>query len=209
VSVSRRSFSLGALLLLASDDARADEETGDLFARIGRARALVRTLKGPFEQTRTVGLLATDVRSRGVLVLVRPDRLRWQLSPPDDVTFWVGPGGLAYKSAHGGGHLPAPNGGISGALDDLRSLLGGDLARLRERWELRVVRDDPSGAEIDATPRAGVRVRLQNIRFSLDPDLARPSRVLLVEGPHDRTAIEFGALAVNEPVDEALMKPPP
>lgn len=208
MTVSRRSFSLAAMLLLASGDGFADQGGDDLLARIGRARAPVRTLQGPFEQTRTVGLLATDVRSRGNLWLVRPDRLRWQLSPPDDVTFWVGPEGLAYRTAHGGGRMPAPAAGISGALDDLRALLGGDLAKLRERWELRIARDDAGGAELEATPRSGQRVRLQSIRLGLAPDLARPTRALLVEGPHDRTVIEFGTLVVNGPVDDALMRAP-
>jgi hypothetical protein len=204
--IARRHFAVGGALLLASRAARAD--VGDLVARIGRARGQMRTLQGPFEQTRTIGLLATDVRSRGRLVLVRPDRLRWELAPPDDVTFWVGPEGLAFKSAHGRGSVRNAGAGVGAALDDLRSLLGGDLAGLRERWDLRVVRDDAGGAELEATPREGAVAHLQRIRFSLGPDLARPTRALLVEGPRDRTLIEFGALVVNGPVDDALMRPP-
>jgi hypothetical protein len=91
----------------------------------------VRTLQGPFVQTRSIGLLATDVRSTGTLVLVRPDRLRWELAPPDAVTFFVGPDGLAYKGATGQGHAMPPNARIAAALDDLRTLLGGDLTKLR------------------------------------------------------------------------------
>lgn len=208
MSIYRRQFIAGSALMLAPRGARADGDAGDLIARVGRARAPVRTLQGPFQQTRTIGLLATDVRSHGTVVLVRPDLLRWGLAPPDDVTFWVGAEGLAYKSAHGQGRLPASSARIGGALDDLRTMLGGDLAKLRERWELRIVRDDASGAELEATPRAGVVARLQRLRFSLTPDLVRPVRALLVEGPRDHTLIDFGALVVNAPVDDALMRPP-
>jgi hypothetical protein len=204
----RRQIALGSALLLSSGFARADDDADDVIARVGRARAPIRTLKGPFQQTRTIGLLATDVRSRGTLVLVRPDRLRWELVPPDDVTFWVGPDGFAYKSAHGHGRLPATSARIGAALEDLRTLLGGDLAQLRERWELRIVHHDASGAEVEATPRPGVVARLQRLSLSLAPDLARPARAILVEGPRDRTVIEFGSLVVNEPVDDALMRPP-
>jgi hypothetical protein len=208
MSIVRRQFALCSGLLLASHAARAAADLGDLIARVGRARAQVRTLQGPFEQTRTIGLLATDVRSRGTLVLVRPDRLRWELASPDDVTFWVGPEGLAFKSQHGHGSLRSPSAGIGAALDDLRTLLGGDLAQLRERWDLRVARDDASGAEVEATPRAGAAGHLQRLRFSLGPDLGRPTQVILVEGPRDRTRIDFGALIVNAPVDNAIMRPP-
>jgi hypothetical protein len=204
----RRPFLAGSALLLASGDARADDAGSDLIARVGRARAPLRTLQGPFEQTRTIGLLATAVHSRGVVMLVRPNRLRWELAPPDSVTFWIGPEGIAYKSAHGQGRMPASNARIGGALDDLRTVLAGDLAKLYERWELRVVRDDASGAELEATPRPGVVANLQSLRFSLAPDLACPTRALLVEGRRDRTVIEFSALVANAPIDETLMHPP-
>jgi hypothetical protein len=199
-------------LLLATRTARAQRPLDELLERIAKARASVRTMVGPFTQTRTIGLLSTDVRSTGQMTLVRPDRLRWDLAPPDDVTFWIAPEGLAFRSSHAGSHaegrLPAASARLGGALDDLRTLLGGDLGRLRERWDLRVTRDDATGAEIEATPRPGTAGALRSLRMTLSPDLVRPLRAVLVEGPRDRTVIEFGAPAINEPVDEARMRPP-
>jgi outer membrane lipoprotein-sorting protein len=210
VTVSRRSFSAGAAALLVRagvGSTASAGDAGDVVGRVGRARADVRTMRGPFEQTRTVGLLATDVRSRGTLTLVRPDRLRWDLAPPDDVTFWVGPEGLAYRSAHGHGHVDAEHANVGGALDDLRALLGGELAALGARWDLRVTRDDARGAELEATPKPGVAARFERLSLSLASDLVRPVRAVLVEGPRDRTTIEFGAVVVNARVDDALMRP--
>jgi hypothetical protein len=197
----------GSAGLVFARTARAETPLESLLARVASARLPVHTLQGPFTQTRTIGLLSTDVRSTGTVTLVRPDRLRWELAPPDAVTFWVTPEGLSYRSAHGAGQLPASSAHIGSALDDLRTMLGGDLSRLRERWELRVLRDDAGGAEIDATPRAGAAGTLRNLRMALTPDLVRPTRALLVEGARDRTVIEFGSLAVNEPVDEGRMRP--
>jgi hypothetical protein len=213
MTLSRRSLLGASAVLLATRAAVAGGSVADLLTRVAKARAPVRTLQGPFTQTRTIGLLSTDVRSVGSLVLVRPDRLRWRLDPPDDITFWVGPEGLAYRSAHGQGRMPATGARIAGALQDLHELLGGDLSRLGDRWSLTVLRDDASGAEIEALPLAtdasatGAAVA-RRLRFALAPDLVRPTRVLLVEGEHDRTEIAFGALAVNAPVDESAMRPP-
>lgn len=206
--LTRRAFLGGSVLgLLVPRAALAGDPLEDLLARIARARAPVHTMQGPFTQTRTIGLLATDVRSAGTLVLVRPDRLRWELAAPDDVTFFVGPEGLSYAGAHGHGSTLPPNARIAGALDDLRTLLGGDLNRLRERWDLRLLRDDTSGAELEATPRATAPSPLRSMRFALARDLVRPTRALLVEGPRDRTVIEFGALVIDAPVDPAKMRP--
>jgi hypothetical protein len=206
--LARRAF-LGASVvgLLVPRALLAGDPLDEVLARIARARAPVHTMQGPFVQTRTIGLLATDVRSTGALVLVRPDRLRWELSAPDDVTFFVGPEGLSYRGARGpGGTLP-PDARIAGALDDLRTLLGGDLSRLRERWDLRLVRDDATGVELEATPRASALSPLRSMRFALARDLVRPTRALLVEGPRDRTVIDFGALVIDAPVDLAKMRP--
>src|ERR1019366_2873660 len=91
--LSRRSLLAGSAALATTRGARASGAIDDLLARVAKARQPVRTLKGPFTQTRTIGLLSTDVRSVGSLTLVRPDRLRWELAPPDAVTFWIGPEG--------------------------------------------------------------------------------------------------------------------
>jgi Outer membrane lipoprotein carrier protein LolA len=209
MKASRRAFLCGSAVIVGArlSPARADVPAGDLLGRIAQARVPVRTMRGPFTQTRTIGLLAADVRSHGTMALVRPDRLRWRLEPPDDVTFWAGPDGLAYRSAHGSGTLPEADIRIAAALDDMRTLLGGDLNKLAERWSLRVLRDDASGAEIEATPRDAAFGGTRSMHFALGVDLVRPTRALLVETPHDRTIIEFGAVAINEPIDAASMKP--
>jgi hypothetical protein len=209
---SRRAVLAWAATSFIAYEARADAgapASEAVLQRISAARARLSTLHGPFTQTRTIGLLATDVRSQGTISLVRPDRLRWELAPPDDVTFWIGPDGLAYRSAHGHGKVPEENARMAAALDDMRALLGGDLAKLRERWALTLWRDDPTGVELEATSRAGAAAGLTSMRFALAPDLLRPTRVLLVEGPRDKTRIEFGELTVNSPIDPSTMQAPP
>jgi hypothetical protein len=213
VNSSRRGLLVASLLLFWAPRSARAGPIDDLLARIARARAPVRTLKGGFTQTRTIGLLSTEVRSVGKLALVRPDRLRWELGPPDDVTFWAGPEGLSYRSAHGKGRLAATSARIGAALEDLHAVLGGDLASLRERWSLSLLRDDASGAEIEATLHAadastGDSRAARRMRFALESDLVRPTRALLVEGEHDRTVIEFEELVVNAPIDESAMRPP-
>jgi hypothetical protein len=205
----RRALMAFSGIFLATRRASAvDPPAGDLLSRIARARAQVRTLQGPFTQTRRIGLLVSDVHSTGDLALTRPSWLRWRLLPPDDVTFWVGPEGLAYRSAHGQGRLAATSAGIAAALDDLCTLIGGDLTKLDGRWSLRVLHDGPGGVEVEASARDGSPALARTMTFGLTPDLTRPTHVLLVEGARDRTDIQFGDLGVNEPIDDAGMRPP-
>ena len=102
--MNRRSF-LAAIAASAGAaaigrPARADDVSAVL-AEITKARAGLKTLVGTFVQERTIGLLATTVKSTGTLTMVRPDRLRWELDAPDAVTYWVGPEGFAFATPSG------------------------------------------------------------------------------------------------------------
>ena len=179
----------------------------ELLTRIAKARAGVRSLRAAFAQTRTLSLLASEVRSRGRMILVRPDRLRWDLDPPDAVTFWIGPEGASYRSPHGHGRLSELSPRTTGALDDVRSILGGNFEDLETRWRLRLVRDDTTGAEIEAAaidPHSGAPGK---ISFALASDLVRPARLVLSVSSRDTTTIEFTNVVLNEPVDSSLMAP--
>ena len=207
--ISRRGFTAGSLAVAAAVFARRAhaDPVDDAIARVARARASLRTLVGPFTQEHTIGLLAASVRSTGTMMLVRPDRLRWELAPPDDVVYWVTPEGLAYRSKTGQGHVGATQSKLAASLDDLRTLLGGDLARLRVRYDLRLVSDANGELAFAATPRDPA-MPLKQIRFGLGEDGAVPRFAELVEGARDSTRIDFGALRRDVAVDPALVRPP-
>src|SRR5258708_11965444 len=178
----------------------------DRLREVGAARAKLKTLTGPFTQERTIGLLASKVVSTGKLALVRPDRLLWELDAPDSVSYWMGPEGLAYKGKQGQGRLPMTS-RVAPALDDLRTLLGGDLATLRARYDMKDVTAG-KGFAFEAVPKQKADARFQRIVLELGDDLVRPMHVTLVESPRDKTEIAFGDLAVNANVDAARIRPP-
>jgi hypothetical protein len=181
----------------------------DALARIAKARASLRSLVGPFTQERTISLLSTSVKSQGKLYLVRPDRLRWELEPPDDVVYWISPEGLAYRSKTGQGRIPATQARLASSLDDLRTLLAGDLSHLRGRYDLRLLPANAATGEIgfEATPRDPA-MPLKLLRFGVAADGVTPRFAELFEAAKDKTRIEFGALQRDVAVDPALVRPP-
>jgi len=221
--LSRRTFlrlgaGVGALsLAIPKAYAAADTDVDSALAEVARARASLKTLSGPFTQERTIGLMSAKVRSTGTLTLVRPERLRWELGAPDSVVYWVGPEGIAYQSAHGRGRMPVAQGKLAVALEDIRTLLGGDLSHLKERYDLRVVSRTEEGISFEANPRSAPAggppgqpppAKLDKILFSLDRDRVRPTRATLIEGPRDRTEIVFGALERDAQIDPARVRAP-
>jgi outer membrane lipoprotein-sorting protein len=198
--------------MLATRLTRADECSPARLEKalhdIAEARGQVTTLTGPFTQERKIGLLAAKVRSTGTLTLVRPDRLRWELAPPDDAVYWILPEGLAYKNKTSQGRVAAAGDKIAAALDDLRTILGGDLSHLKERYDLRAACSDPDPIVFSLEPKAGQTTPATRIVFTLAPDLVSPRSATLTFGPRDQTDITFGAMQKNVAVDSAKMRPP-
>jgi outer membrane lipoprotein-sorting protein len=203
--MKRRALLQSALVLALPGLAFADA-LDDKLKEVGAARAKLKTLSGPFTQERTIGLLASKISSTGKLALVRPDRLLWELDAPDSVSYWIGSEGLAYKGKQGQGRLPITS-KIAPALDDLRTLLGGDLSALRARYEMKDVTSG-KGFAFEAVPKTKENARFQKIVLELAEDLMRPKHVTLVESARDKTEIAFGDLAVNANIDPARMRPP-
>lgn len=211
---SRRAFlglGLGvAALALAPRSAFADAPAiDDRLAAITKARAAMTTLQGPFTQVKTLGLMATQLRSTGTMWLERPAKLRWELAAPDSVTYWMLPNGLAYKGKNGQGTLPVTD-KMAPQLADMKAFLAGDLTALKERYALREL-PDPTGAglvTIEATPKTPDAARFKQVVLTLDPDLVRPRKIVLLEGARDKTEISFGELKKNVPIEPALLTGP-
>jgi len=204
------SLAAGALVApsLVARSAFADD-VGDVLAEITKARAGLKTLVGPFVQERTIGLLATAVKSDGQMMMVRPDRLRWELSPPDAITYWVGPDGFAFATPRGGANVGKGAAGRFGAvLADLMILLGGDLEKLRARYELSVP-SKKDGITLRAVPKAeDIKKHIKRLEMRSGPELWTIQEVTIEEQSGDSSVICFGKLVRDVAVDPAKMAPP-
>ncbi len=176
-----------------------------LLAEIAKARKDVKTLRAAFTQERRITLLATSVKSRGELTFAAPDRLRWDLAPPDDVVYFIGPEGLAYKTKTSTATVPAGGANVARALGDVRALLTGDLTALRVRYTLAGTRSatDVEISGIAKDKNASVR----SFTLVLDKGLVVPVRSRLVEGKSDSIDLVFSNVVVNGPVDAARLRP--
>jgi outer membrane lipoprotein-sorting protein len=198
----------GLALAGASRVARADE-VKDTLDEITRARVSLKTLVGSFTQERTIGLLATSVKSEGEMTLVRPDRLRWELKAPDAITYWIAPEGFAFATKSGGGGVGKGAAGRFGAvLADMMILLGGDLESLRARYDLSIP-SRKEGVVLLARPKADdVKKYVTSLEMSSGPELWTVKRIAIEEKNGDRSVITFGKLERDVKVDPARMKPP-
>ncbi|MBX3206974.1 MAG: outer membrane lipoprotein carrier protein LolA [Labilithrix sp.] len=176
-----------------------------LLADIAKARKNVKTLRAAFTQERRIALLATSVKSRGELMFGAPDRLRWDLAPPDDVVYFIGPEGLSYKTKTSTATVPAGGADVARALGDLRALLTGDLASLRGRYTLSASR---SAGDVEVSGVAkDTKASVKSFTLLLDKGLVIPIRAGLLEGKRDRVDLAFSNVVVDGPIDPARLRP--
>ncbi len=179
-----------------------------VLADVTRARKEVKTIRAHFTQERKISLLATSVKSSGELTCVTPDRLRWDLAPPDAVTYFVGPEGLSYRTKSGAATVPANGANVGRALGDLRALLTGDLGALRERYVLDGSRGTAGDVEIRGTAKDAKDVKsIRAFTLVLDKALVVPQRARLYEGKADNIDLVFSSVVLNAPVDPAQLRP--
>ena len=193
--------------ITTSDAHAANIDTA--LTRVTKARASIKTLQAPFKQTRVIGLLASEVKSKGKLTLVRPHRLRWELFPPDAVTYWIGPEGLAIANKEGVTKVSRASAGrFAAVLGDLLVMLGGDLKQLKKRYTLSV--DDTGGRFVlTATPKAkDVKKHITRLMMEAGEQLWSVKRIEIEERNGDRSIIRFGKFVRDKPVKPAVMKPP-
>ena len=63
------------------------ERQQQVLEQIDKAAVGMKNMQCDFTQTRSMKLLSTEMKSRGVMSFMRPDKLRWQYVAPYDYTF--------------------------------------------------------------------------------------------------------------------------
>lgn len=202
----------GSLLVASVGSTGHAAPLDEALARATASRAKLKSLRGTFRQKRIIGLLATEVDSKGRLLLVRPNRLRWELFPPDSITYWVGPEGFAMSTADGVQRIgKAAAGRFAAVLGDLMVLLGGDLHQLKARYHLQV--KEPEGrfvliAKPDPKKNPRVAKHVATLRMETGPELWTVKRIVIEEKNGDQSIIVFDSLERDVPIKSSLVKPP-
>ena len=182
------------------------EKVESLLADVARARSKTKSLRASFTQERKLALLATTVKSTGTLAFTAPERLRWELLPPDDVVYWVGPEGLSYRTKSSRATIPSAGANVARALADVRAMLTGDVKALGERYQLAASRG-ASDVELRGTARDPKTTSVRAFTLVLGRELVRPVRARLLEGKSDTIELTFTNVQIDVPIDPAQMRP--
>ncbi len=203
-------FVLPAISALVVPERALADDVKSALDDLAKARASLKSLVATFVQTRQIGLLASEVKSKGELSLVRPDKLRWELFPPDATTYWITSSGVYFRSGASGKATKAPAGAgaMSLVLGDIMTFMGGDLSSLSSRYDLTVPSRE-GGITLVAVPKSPeLRRVLARLEIKTTPELWSMSRVTMDEASGDKSVIEFVKSERDVTVDPKKMEPP-
>jgi outer membrane lipoprotein-sorting protein len=181
---------------------------GDALEALARARQGLVALAAAFTQVRTIALLDEAVTSRGALTVACPNRLRWELAPPDDVVYWIGPEGASARVGLGKvTRIPRDAGALAGALGDVLTLVGGDLRTLASRYAMTAELLANGAIRLVAVPNdAATKRAVGSLVLVTTPERWGLARVELHEPGGDAGVVEFENNRRNPPVDPAKMR---
>lgn len=199
-------LSLLALLLCG---ARAEADPLASFSRrLAAAGKQVRTLQASFVQRKRLALFRTEVTSKGRVYFSRPNRLRWEILPPDASVLLV-LGQRARLSAPG--EKPrvmdlSRNKTMGALVDQLLVWLGVRPAADLSRWYRVKLKAAQGNTDLHLTPRPGPlakRIKTIELRFGADLSLRR---IHLAQTDGDSTTIQFSGYQRNAPIPAKSFK---
>lgn len=195
MSAARGLARAAALLLLAAAPAAADPAPGTLeglMAGMARASGVV----AEFREVKTLALLSAPLESRGVLHFVPPDRMvRRTLEPARS---WLVVDGRRVVFRDDSGEPPVDLSGDPSArqfVDHFTTIFRGDLAALREKYEVRFEAEPPRWRLVLEPRDAVLRRFVASLTLSGEGESMR--EMVLVERDGDRTTTRFGRVETD------------
>lgn len=185
----RLRWALAGCALAAAAAASAEPPAPTLEALMG-GMAAARGVVAEFREVKELALLAAPLESRGVLHFVPPDRMvRRTLEPVASVLVVDGRRVLFRDSA---GAPPVDLSGDPSArqfVDNVTAIFRGDVAALRERYEVRF-EASPPGWRLELAPRDPVVRRfVESLTLAGEGEVLR--EMTLLERDGDRTTTRF------------------
>lgn len=201
-------LTLLAVVCLAGQAAGAEGQA-EVLARLERAASQVRTIQSDFVQTKRLQIFASEVVSRGVMYLEKPDRLRWEYREPASQGFVVdGEEAFRWNEFTDGVERFSISEDVATRLVAEQLLLwaGVDLKRLGRTFTLEVEQAEPP--VLSLRPRSEkLGGYLERIRVSFGEDLRAVQRVEILEKDGDSTELLFENVQLNEEMPQGAFSP--
>ncbi|MFO7814064.1 MAG: outer membrane lipoprotein carrier protein LolA [Pelovirga sp.] len=203
-------FFLSAFLIMTTSVAADNNELEVVLEQLKSAAAEVETLQSRFVQEKNLEMFEQQLLSRGAMIYVQPDQLRWELLSPVASGFILkGEQGIRWNA------VSQQRQRFSVSADPLMGVVAQqllawarvDLEWLRERYRMTLLTTEP--VLLQLTPLdAGEAEFIEHIQVTFDPLQGYVSDVLILEPSGDSTNLRFTDVRINDSVAAEAFVPP-
>jgi outer membrane lipoprotein-sorting protein len=201
-------YSLALALMFVSLSANAglsiqQEELETFLKKLQVASDQISSFSSDFTQEKHLSLFAQPVLFTGKLVIVRPDRLRWQFnSPIPSVLLFNGNEGTRCNDQQAPEYFQLSSDPIMKTVaEQLWLWLGGDYNRLSSFYTL----EKHGESTLVILPKDSATAEyISSVSISFDPISMQPQLVEISEPGGDLTRIVFGAIVLNAALSDAI-----
>jgi len=188
------------LLMLAGTVCAADPKPPPLRKRLAAAMKTVRGFRADFEQEKKLKVFKKPVRSTGVLLFERPDRMRWETRTPFRSLLVVNGAKVAkFEWVDGKRRALKLGRGADALLVAMRRLRAWFTGEFDEKTFSVEVKEKPAIQLILRPKEKALRARIDRIEFFPAKDLKSMKRVVIVEAKGDVTTLRFKNHKANQP----------
>jgi len=187
------------MLLPLAGGAGTEEDTARFLSSFASSVADLKTLFSPFQQERRMELLSEPLLSRGVIIVEKPGKIRWETTEPYQSILIANNKSVAQFECMNG-RWQKLNTGYAAAMkrvmDSVALIWGGDLAGQEKDYALAARFGDDT--VLVMTPRrADLGEFVSSIEMHFEKDLTAAKSVILKEPNGDATVIRFLQQHVN------------
>jgi outer membrane lipoprotein-sorting protein len=181
-------------LLPAQGDPLAGEARQEFMQRVEQSMGGVQTVAAGFVQEKHLSLFGDVVRTEGVILFARPDKLRWEIRSPFRSILLVAGDQVAKFEFHKGERRRLELGRSSDVIrivmDQIRSWFRGDFEKSSADYTVQVFGSTP--ARVVLRPKdPEIGRNLEAIELELEEDLSGVTMVTIRESGGDRTVMRF------------------
>lgn len=192
---ARGAFAWGAACLLLAARASADPGPATLEALMaGMARAP--GVYAEYREVKEMALLSAPIETRGVLHFIPPDRMLRETLEPQVSSLVVDGRRVEYRDASGAAPVDlSADPSAREFIDNFTTIFRGDLAALREKYEVRFEAEPPRWRLVLEPRDALLRRFVASLTLEGESETMREMR--MVEQDGDRTTTHFVRVETN------------
>ena len=197
---------LSALSVMGQTKLTSEQEK-QVLAKMDQSSNALRTLQCDFVQSKRMKILSKEMKSKGVLYFVKPDKIRWQYTAPYDYTFIMNGDKVQIKSAKKTKNIDIQGNKIFRQITTiiLNTVTGGGIMNSAD-FDVELFKKGDAYFAKMLPKKKEVKQVYAAIEVYFNPALTMVESIKMIEKSGEYTTVKLLSPKVNTKINESVFK---